>query len=273
MGARRDGRGARLLRRELDGRRRRRAERDGPGGLDGRGLRHGARGARAERPRPYERHGRRRQAHEGRRDQEGRDHGAVRADRAADHEPHRKRRRTRPGSPGRRARRPQQAQAGRPAARAGIRDRVRADLSQQEGGRADRRRADREEGALRRRARRDPREREAEDPEGRPHPTPSMARSLSTRGRFAVAYLVLGAAVGAALGGLIVLIERPGPQPPPPWSSWQPQASKESSRLLEIANHVGNEYTSPSGDPLTAVKIGGPANGKNLKAILIPTKP
>jgi hypothetical protein len=100
-----------------------------------------------------------------------------------------------------------------------------------------------------------------------------MARSLSTRGRFAVAYLVLGAAVGAALGALIVLVERPGPQPPPPWSAWQPQASSESLRLQQIANHVGNEYTLPSGDPLTAVRIGGPATGKNLKAILIPTKP
>ncbi|HSC49884.1 MAG TPA: hypothetical protein VLD16_06425 [Gaiellaceae bacterium] len=100
-----------------------------------------------------------------------------------------------------------------------------------------------------------------------------MARSLSTRGRFAVAYLVLGAAVGAALGALIVLVERPGPQPPPPWSAWQPQASSESSRLLEIADHVGQEYRLPSGNQLTAVKIGGPATGKNLKAILIPNKP
>jgi len=67
-----------------------------------------------------------------------------------------------------------------------------------------------------------------------------MARSLSTRSRFAVAYLVLGAAVGAALGGLIVLVERPGPQPPPPWSAWQPQAGSEASRLQEIASYVGS---------------------------------
>ena len=100
-----------------------------------------------------------------------------------------------------------------------------------------------------------------------------MARGLSTRGRFAVAYLVLGAAVGAALGALIVLVGRPGPQPPPPWSAWQPQTASESSRLVEIASHVGGEYTLPNGDPLTAVTIGGPATGKNLKAILIPTKP
>jgi hypothetical protein len=99
-----------------------------------------------------------------------------------------------------------------------------------------------------------------------------VARSLSTRGRFAVAYLVLGTAVGAALGALIVLVERPGPQPPPAWSAWQPQASSETSRLLEIASHVGGEYRLPSGNPLVGVTIDGPAKGKNLKAILIPTK-
>src|SRR5262249_54864152 len=152
--------------------------------------------------------------------------------------------------------------------RPGLRHGVRADLAQQEGRRADRRTPDREEGALRRRARRDPRRGQAEGSEDRPHAGTGMAGRLSTRGRFAVAYLVLGAAVGAALGGLIVLVERPGPQPPPPWSAWVPQASSESSRLLEIANHVGNEYTLPSGNPLTAVTIGGPARGKNLKAIL-----
>jgi hypothetical protein len=100
-----------------------------------------------------------------------------------------------------------------------------------------------------------------------------MAGRINTRGRFAIAYLVLGALVGAGLGGLIVLVKRPGPQPPPPWSSWQPQAGSQSTRLAEIADHVGQEYTLPSGDPLTAIRIGGPAQGKDLKAILVPTKP
>ena len=99
-----------------------------------------------------------------------------------------------------------------------------------------------------------------------------MARSLSTRGRFAVAYLVLGAAVGTAVGGFIVLLERQGPQPPPEWSAWQPQATSQASRLVEIANHVGSEYRFPSGNQLTAVNVGGPATGKDLKAILVPTK-
>jgi hypothetical protein len=88
-----------------------------------------------------------------------------------------------------------------------------------------------------------------------------MARSLSTRARFAVAYLVLGAAVGTGLGLLIVLVQRPTPLPPPPWSAWQPQASVPASRLLEIADHVGREYRLPSGDQLVAIKVGGASQG------------
>jgi hypothetical protein len=100
-----------------------------------------------------------------------------------------------------------------------------------------------------------------------------MARRLGTRGRFAIAYLALGAVVGAALGGLIVVVQRPGPQPPPEWSAWQPQGSTQSLRLIDIANHVGSEYRLPSGNQLAGIKLDGPAAGKNLKAILIPTKP
>jgi hypothetical protein len=99
-----------------------------------------------------------------------------------------------------------------------------------------------------------------------------MARGLGTRGRFAVAYLVLGAAVGTAIGTFIVLLQRPGPAPPPPWSSWRPAASSPRSQVLEIADHVGSRYLLPSGDPLTAVKIGGPEAGKNVRAIIVPTK-
>ena len=99
-----------------------------------------------------------------------------------------------------------------------------------------------------------------------------MARGLSTRGRFVVFYLLLGAAVGAGIGTFIVLLQRPGPQPPPQCSSWQPAASSSSSRQLEIANHVGNEYVAPSGDPLVGIKLGGPAIGKSLRAIIIPNK-
>jgi hypothetical protein len=98
-----------------------------------------------------------------------------------------------------------------------------------------------------------------------------VARSLSTRGRFALAYLVLGAAVGAALGGFIVLAKRPAPKPGPPWSSWQPKSSSRDDQVLEIANHVGNSYRLASGDRLAKVKVGSP-EGVELRAIAIPKK-
>jgi hypothetical protein len=99
-----------------------------------------------------------------------------------------------------------------------------------------------------------------------------MARGLGTRSRFAVAYLVLGAAVGTGIGTFIVLLQRPAPPPPPPWSTWQPGASSDSSRVLEIARHVGQSYRLPSGDQLTAVQIGGPLAKQNVRAIVVPTK-
>jgi hypothetical protein len=99
-----------------------------------------------------------------------------------------------------------------------------------------------------------------------------MAGRLGTRGRFAVAYLVLGAAVGVAVGGLIVLVQRSGPQPAPPWSSWQPAAGSTDSRVLEIAEHVGSSYRLPSGDPLVAVKVGGAQNGNDFAGVAIVKK-
>jgi hypothetical protein len=100
-----------------------------------------------------------------------------------------------------------------------------------------------------------------------------MAGRLGTRSRFAIAYLVLGAAVGVGIGGFLVLVRKPTPPPPPPWSSWRPAATALSAQVLEIADHVGSAYRLPSGDQLTAVKVGGPSSGKGVRAILIPNKP
>src|SRR5205823_691905 len=146
----------------------------------------------------------------------------------------------------------------RSAARPGLRHRLCPDRTQQAGRRANRRRPDREARALRRRAGRDPRVREAEDPEDRPDPGEVMARGLTTRSRFMVAYLVLGAAVGTGIGVFIVLLERPGPTPPPAWSSWKPPASSTVLRTKQIATHVGSGYRLPSGHPLNRIVIGAP---------------
>ena len=81
-----------------------------------------------------------------------------------------------------------------------------------------------------------------------------MARGLGTRGRFATAYLVLGAVVGIGVGSVLVLLQRDPPAPPPPWSSWRPTATGTSDRMTEIATHVGSGYKLPSGNPLVSIQ-------------------
>jgi hypothetical protein len=83
-----------------------------------------------------------------------------------------------------------------------------------------------------------------------------VARSLSTRGRFAVSYLVLGAVVGVGIGAFLVLLQRDPPPPPPAWSSWMPTAAEAdtTTRMLEIANHVGRSYKLPSGNQLVGIQ-------------------
>jgi len=92
-----------------------------------------------------------------------------------------------------------------------------------------------------------------------------VARALGTKSRFLIAYLALGALVGAALGAFIVLVQRPGPKPPPPWSSWEPGSTTVNSQLLEIADHVGSGYRLADGNPLAAVKI----DNRNLQSIVV----
>ena len=94
-----------------------------------------------------------------------------------------------------------------------------------------------------------------------------MARALGTRSRFLVAYLALAAVVGSAIGAFIVILQRPGPKPPPAWSSWRPGSATLGSQALEIADHVGNGYRASNGDPLAAVKI----DNRPLRSIGIPT--
>jgi len=81
-----------------------------------------------------------------------------------------------------------------------------------------------------------------------------VAGGLGTRGRFAVAYLVLGAVVGIGVGSFLVLLQRDPPAPPPPWSSWRPTATDTGDRMTEIATHVGSGYKLPSGNQLVSIQ-------------------
>jgi hypothetical protein len=77
--------------------------------------------------------------------------------------------------------------------------------------------------------------------------------------RFSYAYLALAALLGVAVGTLIVLVERPGPTPPPPWSSWQPSYSDRTLRQRQIARHVASQYRLNGGKKLVDVVVRDPS--------------
>lgn len=90
-----------------------------------------------------------------------------------------------------------------------------------------------------------------------------MARSLSVARRFSLAYLALAGIFGGAVGAFVVLVERPAPKPPPPWSAWQPTADSPGARQVEISDHVAAQYRLPSGKELVDVIAGSPGGPDN----------
>jgi hypothetical protein len=97
-----------------------------------------------------------------------------------------------------------------------------------------------------------------------------MARPLGHKGRFAVAYLLLGAAVGAGLGAFIVLVQRPGPKPPTPWSAWKPTVTTVGATAQAIASHIGGAYRQADGRQLARVVLEAPPSASaNVEAIAL----
>jgi hypothetical protein len=97
-----------------------------------------------------------------------------------------------------------------------------------------------------------------------------VARALGLKSRFAIAYLLLGAAAGAGLGAFIVIQKKDAPKPSFAWSSWKPLAGSREAQVFEIAAHVGSGYRLASGDQMTAVKIGAPKGDGSVRAIGVP---
>ena len=83
------------------------------------------------------------------------------------------------------------------------------------------------------------------------------ARSVAYRNRFALFHVFLAFVAGAAIGALILLLSRGGPEPAPAWSSWSPTGSRER-REAQIADRVSSAYRLPKGPQLTAVTYSGP---------------
>ena len=102
-----------------------------------------------------------------------------------------------------------------------------------------------------------------------------MASSLSARGRFVLAYLALAAIGGAALGGFIVFVKRPGPKPPTPWSTWKPEAAGSVGTTVQaIASHIAGSYRQSDGSKLTRVVTAAPSQeAGNFEAIALADRP
>jgi hypothetical protein len=101
-----------------------------------------------------------------------------------------------------------------------------------------------------------------------------VARALGTKARFSIAYLLLGAAVGGALGALIVLVQRPGPKAPPPWSAWQPtSAASIGTTAQEIASHVSGYYRFPDGRKLARVILGPSEAAGDVQGVALNDRP
>jgi hypothetical protein len=101
-----------------------------------------------------------------------------------------------------------------------------------------------------------------------------MARPLGHKGRFAIAYLLLGGIVGAGLGAFIVLLQRPAPKPPPPWSRWQPTQASVGATAQAIASHIGGAYRLPDGRQVARIVTAAPSQAAgNVEAIALANRP
>ena len=89
------------------------------------------------------------------------------------------------------------------------------------------------------------------------------------RFRFGVAYLLLAAVLGTAVGVGILLSGRDGKVAGPSWSLWQPNADENGSRIQEIVRHVARRYRLDAERQLLAVIPGLPSiqNGDTRIAI------
>jgi hypothetical protein len=101
-----------------------------------------------------------------------------------------------------------------------------------------------------------------------------VAAPLTTAKKFSLVYFGLAVLVGVAIGSFVMLVERPAPLPPPPWSTWQPTAADKVMRAQEIGQHVASQYHLPSGNKLVRVVVGAPVPTTTdpIKGVLIAQK-
>jgi hypothetical protein len=82
-------------------------------------------------------------------------------------------------------------------------------------------------------------------------------RHGALRGRFLVAYVVLGLLAGAAVAGAFVLFTQTERNANLSWADWHP-VGDEATYGQQIADHVARRYRLPSGDQVAGVVPGPP---------------
>lgn len=101
-----------------------------------------------------------------------------------------------------------------------------------------------------------------------------MADPVKHARKFGLAYFALAAILGGAIGTFVLLVQRPAPAPPPPWSIWKPTASSPLERANEIATFVGAQYHLKSGHRLVNVAVVSPSAGNDpIQYLAIAKKP
>ena len=98
-------------------------------------------------------------------------------------------------------------------------------------------------------------------------------RRGALRGRFLVAYLVLGLIAGAAIAGAFVLFTETERASTGDWAAWHPVGDK-ATWGRQIADHVARRYRGEDGDQIAGVVTGapevqGPESAVKVAAILI----
>jgi len=95
-------------------------------------------------------------------------------------------------------------------------------------------------------------------------------RERSYRGRFLIAYGILGVVAGVALIVFLGSLGLSRPEPPPPWSGFVPAETADQTAIEAIAGHVGARYKLPDGAQLVAVTASKPEwGGVPLAAIAV----
>lgn len=83
------------------------------------------------------------------------------------------------------------------------------------------------------------------------------ARRSAYRGRFLVFYFALALLAGGAIGGLVIVLAKPKPKPPAPWSSFVPQGSA-SAKLFQITDQLPKRYRGSDGKQLVSASVAPP---------------